>query len=120
MLARDRFEVDRAVRAAEQATRLEFSVFVGPLGPDPRRYARSLHAALTAPRLSVLVAVDVDAGRVEVVTGEVARAALTDDHAEEAVAAMVGPFGVHQLTAGLVAGLAVLAQDVRRPALQPA
>ena len=48
--AGERFEIDRAIRAAEQTSRFEFSVFVGHADGEPRAYAEGLHAALVAPR----------------------------------------------------------------------
>ena len=40
--AAERFEIDRAIRAAEQACRFEFSVFVGHADGEPREYAEGL------------------------------------------------------------------------------
>ena len=56
--AGERHEIDRAIRAAEQASRCEFSVYVGAADGPPRPFAERLHAALVAPTRSVLILVD--------------------------------------------------------------
>ena len=45
----ERAEIDRAIRAAEQPSRYEFSVFVGAAEGDPRAFAERLHAAWWHP-----------------------------------------------------------------------
>ena len=47
--ARDRAELDKAIRSAEQSCRFEFSVFIGAAEGDPRAYSQRLHASLVAP-----------------------------------------------------------------------
>ena len=66
----DRHEIDKAIRAAEQASRFEFSVFVGRAEGTPRGFAERLHGASVAPDRSVLVMVDPRARVIEVVTGD--------------------------------------------------
>ena len=69
----DRYAIDKAIRAAEQSSRYEFSVFVGQARGDTRPFAERLHGASVAPDRSVLVLVDPGARLIEVVTGEAVR-----------------------------------------------
>lgn len=110
-----RSELDRAIRRAEQASRLEFSVFLGPLDDDGRDLAGRLHALLSAPARSVLVAVDEESRRLEVVTGADARRVLTDAEVGLAVAAMQSSFAAGDVLGGLTRGLASLAEHARQP-----
>lgn len=109
-------EVDRAIRQAEQASRYEFSVFVGSSeGKPPREFATRLHASLVAPDRSILIMVDPARRVVEVVTGaEVART-ISDAEVELAVGHMRNLFTEGDLTGGLVRGIDVLAEHARAP-----
>lgn len=109
----DRIEVDRAIRAAEQSCRFEFSVFVGRSQGDSRAFAERLHSATVAPDRSVLLLVDPSARRLEVVTGEVVRRRLTDDEVGLAVLRMQSAFAEGNLVAGLTHGIAQLAEHAR-------
>ena len=108
-------EIDRAIRAAETSCRFEFSVFVGPGGSDARQFAHRLHAALTSPERSVLILVDPSAREIEVVTGAVARRALSDDSVRLAVAGMESAFAGGDLVGGIKHGVGQLAEAARRP-----
>lgn len=109
----DRFEVDRAIRAAEQSCRFEFSVFVGRSQGDSRGFAERLHGATVAPDRSVLLLVDPGARKLEVVTGEVVRRRLTDNEVDLAVLQMQSAFAEGNLVAGLTRGIAQLAEHAR-------
>ena len=50
--------IDEAIRRAEQVSRYEFCVFVGPAEGDPRAFATRLHNSLVAPARSILIMVD--------------------------------------------------------------
>ena len=78
LTTRQRVELDRAIRRAEQASRFEFSVFLGSLSDEPREQALRMHALMAAPARSVLVAVDPQRRAVEVVTGADVRAEVAD------------------------------------------
>lgn len=106
-------ELDRAIRAAEQTSRFEFSVYVGAAGPDSRADAVRRHATLSAPTRSVLVLVDPDARVLEVVTGADVRRRLSDDEVRLAVLAMETEFAAGNLVGGLVRGLQLLAEHAR-------
>ena len=88
----DRHEIDKAIRTAEQASRYEFSVFVGRSEGTPRGFAERLHGASVAPDRSVLVMVDPRARVIEVVTGAQVRRALVDQAVELAVLQMRSEF----------------------------
>ncbi len=109
----ERLTVDRAIRAAEQACRFEFSVFVGRARGESRAFAERLHSATVAPDRSVLVLVDPDGRRLEVVTGEVVRRRLTDDEVDLALLQMRSAFAEGDLVGGLSRGIAQLAEHAR-------
>jgi uncharacterized membrane protein YgcG len=110
-----RSEIDRAIRAAETASRHEFSVFVGHAEGEPRQFAESLHAALKTPSRSVLIMVDPQRRVLQVVTGGVVGRVLTDDAVRLAVVAMQSEFLEGDLVGGLQRGLAQLAEASRAP-----
>lgn len=109
----ERHEIDKAIRAAEQSSRYEFSVFVGRAEGDPRTFATRLHAASVAPDRSVLVMVDPSARAVEVVTGEDVRRTLSDSEVELAILQMSSSFAEGDLVGGLVRGVCQLAEHAR-------
>lgn len=110
----DRLVLDRAIRQAEQSSRIEFSVYAGPAGDDDTRaFARRLHQRLVAPGRSILILVDPSRRATEVVTGDDVRRHLTDAEVELALLAMQDEFSQGRLTAGLVRGIAMLAEHAR-------
>jgi uncharacterized membrane protein YgcG len=111
----ERHEIDRCMRAAEQASRYEFSVYVGRAEGEPAAFARRLHASLVAPARSVLIMVDPIARAVEVVTGHDVRRNLTDHEVELAVLAMQSEFAAGDLVGGLKRGISMLADHARAP-----
>lgn len=113
--SRQRADLDRAVRAAEQASRFEFSVFRGPVVGEPREFATRLHASLAAPARSVLVMVDPVARLLEVVTGEDVRRSLSDAEVRLAVKEMQTSFANGDDFGGLTRGIALLAEHARKP-----
>ncbi len=111
-----RFEIDRAIRAAETACRYEFSVYVGAADGEAGPFAQRLHAALVAPARSVLIMVDPAARLLEVVTGSVVRRDLPDESVRLAAVAMQSAFSEGDLVGGIKRGLAQLAEAARKPA----
>ena len=111
-----RFEIDRAIRAAETACRYEFSVFVGAADAEAGPFAQRLHASLVAPTRSVLIMVDPAARLLEIVTGSVVRRDLPDDAVKLAAVAMESAFAEGDLVGGIRRGLAQLADAARKPA----
>ncbi len=110
-----RTDLDRAIRAAEQTSRCEFSVFLGAAEGQPRAFAQRLHATLVAPPRSVLIMVDLEARVIEVVTGAEVRRTLSDGSAALAVASMQSAFAAGDVIGGLKRGLAQLAEHARAP-----
>lgn len=109
----ERTELDRAIRAAEQASRAEFSVFIGHAGEEPRAHARLLHGSLAAPARSILILVDPSAHALEVVTGSDVRRRVTDQQVDLAILAMSTAFADGDLVDGLRRGLSMLAEAAR-------
>ena len=111
----ERHEIDRCIRAAEQASRYEFSVYVGQAEGEPAAFARRLHASLVAPARSILILVDPAARALEVVTGVEVRRNLSDREAELAVLQMQSAFAAGDLVGGLKRGISMLADHARAP-----
>jgi uncharacterized membrane protein YgcG len=111
----ERYQVEEAIRSAEQLSRFEFSVFVGRVDGEPRAFATQLHNRLVAPPRSILILVDPDARALEVVTGSHVRRTLRDPQVELAVAAMQSLFAEGDLVGGLRRGIQMLAEHARAP-----
>ena len=111
----ERHDIDRTIRAAEQASRCEFSVYVGGAGADSAAFARRLHARLVAPTRSVLILVDPQSRALEVVTGATVRRNLSDGEVELAVLQMKSAFAEGDLVGGLKRGISMLAEHARAP-----
>jgi hypothetical protein len=114
--ADQRYEIDRAIRAAETVCRYEFSVYVGAAEGEARPFAERLHASLVAPARSVLIAVDPAARLLEIITGSVVRRDLSDEAVRLAAVAMESAFAEGDLLGGIKRGLAQLADAARKPA----
>jgi hypothetical protein len=113
--ARERYDIDKAIRDAETVSRYEFSVFVGSSEGETRPFAERLHAALTAPERSVLVMVDPSARILEVVTGSEVRRDLEDGEVHLAALTMQTAFAAGDLVGGITRGLMMLAEHARKP-----
>jgi hypothetical protein len=111
-----RYEIDRAIRAAETVCRYEFSVYVGAAEGEAGPFAQRLHASLVAPARSILIMVDPAARLLEIVTGSVVRRDLSDDAVRLAAVAMESAFVEGDLVGGIKRGLAQLAAAARQPA----
>jgi uncharacterized membrane protein YgcG len=109
-------QVNHAIATADSETGLHFSVYVGRVNGDVRAHAQKLHAALrSAADLAVLVLVEPDARRVEVVTGATAQRRLDDRAAGLAALSMATSFAGGDLTGGIVNGVRMMAQAAARP-----
>ncbi|MBZ5737373.1 DUF5130 family protein [Nocardioides mangrovi] len=113
--AAERFQVEEAIRAAEQVSRFEFSVFVGRAGADPRAFATQLHNKLVAPPRSILIMLDPAARALEVVTGGVVRRSLSDQEVELTTMQMQSSFAAGDLVGGLRRGIQMLAEHAAAP-----
>lgn len=111
--SRERADLDRTIRSAEQSCRFEFSVFIGSVVGDSRVHAQRLHGSLVAPNRTVLVMVDPTARVIEVVTGAEVRRHLTDREVELSILAMQSDFAAADLVGGLKRGIAMLAEHAR-------
>jgi uncharacterized membrane protein YgcG len=113
--ASQRVALDQTIRAAEQVSRFEFSVFVGTAEGEPRAFAERLHASLPTPARSVLIMVDPATRTLEVVTGREVRRVLTDHDVALAVIEMGTEFAAGDLVRGLRRGISMLAMQARAP-----
>jgi hypothetical protein len=105
---RQLLRLDEAMRVADRATGLTFSVYVGELDEPVRGHAEKLHGQLAEPDRSVLVAVSPNQRMLEVITGSEARKRVPDRAVKLAALSMAAAFGGGDLAGGLVAGLAQL------------
>lgn len=106
---RQLLRLDEALRLADRATGLTFSVYVGGLENGMRAHAEQLHGQLADPAHSVLVAVSPNQRVLEIVTGCQARKRLPDRAAKLAALSMAAAFGGGDLAGGIVTGVAQLA-----------
>lgn len=111
----ERFQVDEAIRGAEQISRFEFSVFVGRSGADPRAFATQLHNSLVAPSRSILIMLDPASRVLEIVTGGTVRRNITDHEVELTTLQMQSYFAAGDLVGGLRRGIQMLAEHARAP-----
>ena len=111
----ERFQIDDAIRKAEQISRFEFSVFVGRADGEPRAFATQLHNRLVAPARSVLIMVDPGARALEIVTGGTVRRHLRDQEVELTALQMQTSFAEGDLVGGLKRGIQMLADHARAP-----
>jgi uncharacterized membrane protein YgcG len=113
--SQERFQIDDAVRRAEQVSRYEFSVFVGRAGDDARAFATQLHNSLVAPARSILIMLDPAARALEIVTGGYVRRTLSDQEVELTTLQMQSLFAEGDLVGGLKRGIQMLADHARAP-----
>ena len=111
----ERFQIDEAIRGAEQTSRFEFSVFVGRSGADPRAFATQLHNSLVAPSRSILIMLDPASRVLEIVTGGTVRRNITDQEVELTTLQMQSSFASGDLVGGLRRGIQMLADHARAP-----
>ncbi|WP_122816956.1 DUF5130 family protein [Nocardioides pantholopis] len=113
--AAHRFELDLAIRQAEQLSRFEFSVFLGSAEGDPRTFATRLHNTLVAPARSVLILVDPLRRVLEIVTGGDVRRRLTDREVALVAVQMRSAFAAADLVGGLRRGISMLGEHATAP-----
>jgi uncharacterized membrane protein YgcG len=102
--------IDEALTLATAETGLLFSVYVGPLGAEPRATAERLFERLTRQQpAAVLLAVSPAERRLEIVTGGQSARRIPDRIAGLAALAMRAAFTSGDLTGGIVGGLRQLA-----------
>jgi uncharacterized membrane protein YgcG len=113
--ARERYDIDKAIRDAETVSRYEFSVFVGSSEGESRAFAERLHATLVAPERSILVLVDPVARALEIITGSEVRRDLEDGEVQLAALTMQSAFAAGDLVGGITRGVMMLAEHARKP-----
>jgi hypothetical protein len=102
--------VDEALRLADAATGLTFSVYIGELDEPVREGAEKLHSELVGSPSAVLIAVSPNQRLLEIVTGSEARLRILDRDCKLAALSMAAAFGGGDLGGGIVAGLSQLSQ----------
>ena len=107
--------LERAVRNAEAASGLIFSLFVGVSEEDSRGYAERLHRSLADPDHSVLVMCDPEFHKLEIVTGVEVHRVLDDVECRLAAATMQTSFAAGDIVGGLAAGIQQLGEAARKP-----
>jgi uncharacterized membrane protein YgcG len=111
------YDIERAVRNAEEASGLHFSVYVGGADSETRPFAQELLNELDDPDHSVLVYVDPAGRRLEIVTGAEAKRQLSDTAAGLAALTMQTSFATGDLTGGLVTGVQQLGTNAHQAPL---
>lgn len=106
--------VDEALRQADAASGLTFSVYIGDLEEPFRDHAERLLGGLADPDHCVLLAISPNQRALEIVTGAVARRRVLDRDCKLAALSMAAAFAGGDLGGGIVAGLAQLAEHAGR------
>lgn len=99
------YDIEKAVRHAEEVSGLHFSVYVGGADEETRPFAIELLNELDDPDSTVLVYVDPAGRRLEIVSGSQAKRQLSDVAAGLAALTMQASFAAGDLTGGLVTGV---------------
>jgi hypothetical protein len=107
--------VDEALRLADSATGLTFSVYIAELTEPVRENAERLHAELVNSASAVLIAISPNQRVLEIVTGADARRRILDRDAKLAALSMAAAFTGGDLGGGVVAGLAQLSGHAGHP-----
>ncbi|MEU4425813.1 DUF5130 family protein [Actinoplanes sp. NPDC024001] len=111
---RQLLRLDEALRIADQATGLNFSIYLGELGEPVRAAAEELHRKTRNHQRSVLIAVSPNQRKLEIVTGSEARKRISDRDAKLAGLSMAASFAGGDLAGGLLIGIDQLATHAGR------
>lgn len=111
--------LDEALTLSSRETGVQFSLYVGDLGAEPRRRAEELHLGLVDSADSVLVAVSPGQRRLDIVTGAHTAKRLPDRACALAALSMTASFSGGDLVGGIVNGLRMLADQAGKPSLTP-
>jgi uncharacterized membrane protein YgcG len=108
-----RERIERARKAAEQATGMRFWVRVGPFSMEPRLQAERLLTNLIEDphEAGVLILLGPEERRLEVMTTASAKRRLHDSAVGLAILTMTSSFGVGDLVGGLLNGLRQLSDS---------
>lgn len=105
----------RAIRNAEQASGLKFSLYVGDTENDPRAHAERMHASLADSAHSVLVLCDLENRHLEIITGVEAGRVLDDVECAFAAASMQSSFVAGDIVGGLTDGIQHMGEAANEP-----
>jgi Domain of unknown function (DUF5130) len=111
---RQLLRLDEALRTADRATGLTFSVYFGELEEPTRAAAEALHRQIAHADRAVLLAVSPNQRVLEIVTGSTARHRISDRDAKLAALSMAAAFSGGDLAGGVIAGLDQLATHAGR------
>ncbi|MEV6345058.1 DUF5130 family protein [Actinoplanes sp. NPDC051851] len=111
---RQLLRLDEALRIADQATGLTFSIYLGELEEPIREHAEKLHGQIKNPQRAVLFAVSPNQRKLEIITGEEARKRISDRDAKLAGFSMAAAFAGGDLLSGLLIGIDQLASHAGR------
>lgn len=104
-----RLAISSAIRTAEVASRIEFSVFVGASQGGPRSFATQLHNSLVAPTRTIVIMVDPFVRALEIVAGGWVRERVSDADMEAVAEEMTARFTEGDLAGGVIRGIEELA-----------
>lgn len=113
--ASQRQDIDSAIRSAEEACGFRFAVVIGKNNGEGRPYAERMHAALPEAWRTILIHVDPQARRLDIVTGSQVVQALPNRLAGLAAVTMESHFSSGDLVIGLVAGITQLGEFATMP-----
>jgi uncharacterized membrane protein YgcG len=109
----ERLAITSAIRKAEVASRIEFSVFVGNSEGEPHAFATQLHNSLVAPSRTIVIMVDPERRALEIVTGGWVRERIGDAEVQAVAEEMAARFAEAGLAVGIVRGIELLAQKAQ-------
>lgn len=112
--------VVRSVKNAEQTTGMQFCVYLGPTGDDPRGHAEAMfeNAGLHT-RPAILLLVSPEARCVELVTSPEVRERVTDQTCAHAITEMTRFFARSDIAGGIVTGTQIIQNAVGSAAAKP-
>lgn len=103
--------LDEALTATCRGTGLDFSIYLGALGAEPRVRAERLHSMTSEPAEAVVLAVSPGERVLEIVTGDESSRRLSERACKLAVMTMTASFKEGDLIGGLISGLRTLADQ---------
>ena len=112
----DMDRLSEALTMSSRETGINFSVYIGDLGPDRRGALAERHRSFGAEAADTcLIAVSPNEKAVEIAVGERAAKRLSDRSCQLAVAGMVSSFEGGDLVGGIVNGLRLLSDQAGHP-----
>ena len=107
-------EIAKAIAAAEAASDVNFSLFVGEL-ENGRKEAIDLHSKLANSSATILVCIDLQNFAIEIVTGSYASATVDDQVCRLAAISMANAFAINDFVGGISQAFSVLGAHAYRP-----